>query len=366
MVLLYLCRRRTKFLELTGVAPLLILTVGTFLRCFLPIDVPLFTRVIQSDRVVSNVNSVLKIPIGNTAFTVMTVLELIWIIGSVAFFLRYLYRVTRLHFRLRRYLPEEDTEIALAAERVAKEINAPVPRVIQTNIVATPTICGFFKPTVLLPTLSYSEVDLRYIFLHELTHWKEHDLLVKLLIEIFSDVFWWNPCCLLLKHDLSRTVDIRCDQAVTRDFDAEERKLYGRVLYHVLDQRINTPRFFIPYSIAEFASKNKDIQQRVELITNSSVTKNSQRFFSGLLLICMVGVLIFSYSFVIQSYYDVPESEYTPQGYIEFSSEGSFLVRETNGEYSLYIDGQKTTIPADSAEQLLADGFILKNDYKGG
>ena len=49
MVLLFCFRSGKYILELSGVAPLLIIIIGAALRCFVPIDIPVFTRVIQHE-----------------------------------------------------------------------------------------------------------------------------------------------------------------------------------------------------------------------------------------------------------------------------------------------------------------------------
>jgi len=42
-----------------------------------------------------------------------------------------------------------------------------------------PMLLGIFKPCVIIPDQTYSDSELRYIFMHELTHFKRFDLLLK-------------------------------------------------------------------------------------------------------------------------------------------------------------------------------------------
>lgn len=59
IMLLYKCRKEKKLLDLTGITPLLILTIGTLVRFFVPIDIPNFTRVIEFDGIFTLLHSVL-------------------------------------------------------------------------------------------------------------------------------------------------------------------------------------------------------------------------------------------------------------------------------------------------------------------
>lgn len=63
MVLLFCFRSGKYILELSGVAPLLIIIIGAALRCFVPIDIPVFTRVIQHEGWLAKLDAGLRTPI---------------------------------------------------------------------------------------------------------------------------------------------------------------------------------------------------------------------------------------------------------------------------------------------------------------
>ncbi len=53
--------------------------------------------------------------------------------------------------------------------------------------------------------------ELRYVLLHEYTHFLNHDTVVKLLVTLFCIIFWWNPVVYLLQKDLEQNLEIKCD-----------------------------------------------------------------------------------------------------------------------------------------------------------
>ena len=84
---------------------------------------------------------------------------------------------------------------------------------------------GFFEKRILIPDKKYSREELHYIILHEYTHLDNKDILTIQLINILCIVFWWNPFVDILKGDMYQSIEIRCDQTVTKKLG---KKLTGK------------------------------------------------------------------------------------------------------------------------------------------
>jgi len=87
---------------------------------------------------------------------------------------------------------------------------------------AVPMGIGIFKKRILLPRQDYTEQELHYILLHEQTHFRHHDQLIKMLMQILCCIFWWNPLVYLLQKAISQMLEVRCDREVTESADREE------------------------------------------------------------------------------------------------------------------------------------------------
>lgn len=360
--LLYQCRKKRKLLELTGITPLLILTVGTLVRCFLPIDIPNFTRVIESHGILAVINFILYVPWGNTPLNLVTVLMMVWGIGCIRPLWRFISGYVQFLRRTSQYIPTTDGPLIPIARAAAKELHTFMPRVVETDCVSSPTLCGFFRPTVLLPSLNFDERAYRYVFLHELMHWKERDPHIKLLTKLFCCIFWWNPCCRYLKSDLSDILEFRCDQSLAVRFSLQERHEYAYVLADAITDK--SQREDLPYCVTEFRCAQEEIVERVNLMLKAGRRKKEQKLASALAIMGLILMLIFSYSFVIQSHYDAPEDEIiTTSLDFEFSQDNAYLVENSDGTFTLYIDNIPFgDVDAEKAKMLQEDGFIIKTE----
>lgn len=365
-MLLYKCRKEKKLLDLTGITPLLILTIGTLVRFFVPIDIPNFTRVIEFDGIFTLLHSVLYTRWGNTPLNLMIFLYVIWGIGCVITSAKALRKHFRFYRRIRRFERTfertEDGPLVECAKSIAKELHTVVPHIVETDCVASPTATGLFYPTVLLPSLDISEADYRYVFLHELMHWKERDMHIKVITKVFCCLFWWNPCCRYLERDLHDIVEFRCDQSLALRMSKAERDEYAYVLGKTIKTVSDEEKEDLPFCVAEFSDAKAEIDERVALMLKAARRKNKQKLASALVILGLILLLIFSYSFVIQSHYYADTGEISSNGFEQVTSTDSYLVSESNGDFSLFVDGKRiSSVSPEVAKQMESDGFIVRD-----
>ena len=96
--------------------------------------------------------------------------------------------------------------------------------------IKSPLLCGVLFPVVYLPCTPISDDMLRMVFLHELTHYKRKDLIIKWLAVFVNAVHWFNPLAYLLTANVGEACEISCDMDVTRDMDEAEQRLYMRTI----------------------------------------------------------------------------------------------------------------------------------------
>lgn len=373
MVLLFCFRSGKYILELSGVAPLLIIIIGAALRCFVPIDIPVFTRVIQHEGWLAKLGTGLRTPIIYGHITPLAIILGVWIIGTLIASFTTIWSYRTHMDKVRSYLPSENPAILSAAEAAARKLQLPVPTVCPISKGKSPSIQGLRHPVILIPENVYSEEDYRYVFYHELMHWKEHDMWIKLLVCAPNCIFWWNPCSYLLRINLNRTLELRCDQSVSRLLQYPEKLEYIEVLKKTFNSLpTKRKRFRLgSFTISEFAAcpkkfcrnpKKHITVKRADLIMNTSYQKKYNRVIPVVTLIIMIIVFVFSYSFIIQPHYDAPNDEIVTNHLdFEFSQNNSYLVKNSDNSYSLYIDNQYFgNIDTEKAEILLNDDFSVK------
>ncbi len=372
MLLLFYFRSRRHILELSGIAPLLILIIGTVLRCFIPIDIPHFTRAIQFEGWLAELDTSLRTPVIQDRITPLSIIFGVWLLGTLIALVTTICSYATHMRKLRSFLPTDDPDLLNIVEGIADELHVPMPTVCLIMPGKSPSISGLFHPIILIPIDIYEEKDLRYIFYHELMHWKERDIWIKkLLISLLCCVFWWNPCSYLLKLDLSETLEMRCDQSVSRLLTDGEKHEYVDVLkktFNSLPTKEKGSRFrLFSFGISEFAAGPEEhtAYKRADLVLNTPYQQKYNRIIPVVTLIITIAVFIFSYSFIIQPHYDAPEDEIvTNQSATEFTSEDSYLVENPDGTYILYHDNNPISeIDSEYARMMLEDGFTLKSTH---
>lgn len=96
--------------------------------------------------------------------------------------------------------------------------------------VTSPMLYGVIRPVLLLPDKEYSEGEYRYIFQHELCHYRHADILMKHVFALCKIVYWFHPLVWWMCGRAYLQMEILCDEAVVGGADLEEKKAYSMVI----------------------------------------------------------------------------------------------------------------------------------------
>lgn len=107
-------------------------------------------------------------------------------------------------------------------------------RVRMSPDVKTPLLCGVLFPVIYIPCADIDEDKLRMVFLHELTHYKRKDLMIKWLSVFVNAVHWFDPLAYMLRANISESCEISCDMEVTKNMDEAEQKLYMKTILELV------------------------------------------------------------------------------------------------------------------------------------
>lgn len=365
VLLLFSCRKSTKLVSYFGVWPLLLLGAEAVARCFLPIEIPPFTRILNLEGPFAKINRFFFSPIAGSWLTPSRLFLVLWTAGTLILLGRFLYRYRRFIKKVNSYEETEDPVLLSLASRAAKALDIKNYRIVEAGGIRIPMLAGLLSPTILLPRYDYSEQDYMAILDHEFTHWKNRDLWVKLIVELLCDIFWWNPFIYLLKADLAQTLEIKCDLTVTQTMSEAEKDSYLRTIEKTIRSNpTREERRTFPYAVTEFAgSGDKDILQRARVILDHRHKPWLERTALVFVSVAMVALLLYSYSFVVQPYFQAPEEQIIAGNSQEVSPENSYLVQNKDGSHSLYQNGGHLSPVDDEILQfLLQNGFQIKNN----
>lgn len=178
--------------------------------------------------------------------------------------------------RYRRFIEQASNKVNIRLQQLAVEearlagIRGEV-RLLASPLAQSPTLVGFFRPTILLPSEQVPDSDARFILAHELTHFRRKDLWKKLLFLMVRCIHWFNPIVYLLNRDFSRWLETSCDEYVVSSLDHDQRKEYGRLLINYAP----ASRYAGPKLYVSFASCRYKLKRRISIMLNSNKKSRS-------------------------------------------------------------------------------------------
>ncbi len=111
-----------------------------------------------------------------------------------------------------------------------------------------------------------TDEELRFVFLHEISHVRRQDALLNALLMVTQFLHWFNPLVWLALHRLRASRELVCDAMVLRITRPEERARYGHLLLKLIDE-FPTAEGFLPGTVAVVGDQ-KEIKRRIIMIKN--------------------------------------------------------------------------------------------------
>ena len=219
-----------------------------------------------------------------------SILFCIWIAGMF-FMLMFLTRsALRLHRLKRAALPLQNVRVRRLYQCCLKEAgivkNIPV---YSSAFLKSPVITGLWKPSVYLPVSFVSEcpsVNLRYMLLHELQHYRHKDIPAGFLMNMIHVVYWFNPFVLYALKEMRTDREIACDASVLGILDETERAGYGHTLIDLAEKISLSP---FPFA-AGIGESRKQIHRRIRSIASyrKPARRDIRKGIAAFVLICAV------------------------------------------------------------------------------
>lgn len=205
-------------------------------------------------------------------------------------------------------------------------------KTIETDLISVPIVFGLFHPIILIPEIELSDSELSYILRHEITHYYNHDIFIKLLSELITIIYWWNPMSYLLKQDIDKILEIRVDSSLTEILNEKEKIEYLECLLKIAKNDTDNQLYhFLP----TFGANNvSELSQRFLIILNSNICQQS-KIVTSLLLTFIITIILLSSSIILEPYSINPNDMYES---VELSAETSYLIKNLKGGYDVYLN----------------------------
>ena len=269
-------------------------------------------------------------------------------------------------------VPVSDTGLLDRLSTAAEQAGVKKPVELCLNpLVSSPMLIGFFHPCIVLPSGDIPEKNVRYIVLHELTHYRRRDMLYKWLVQVTVCLHWFNPLVHLMSREITKACEFSCDEAVLARAGYCGARDYGKTL---LDAMAAVGAYREHFGAVTLSENKQLLKERLDAIMKVKKQSPALGLLTGVLTLCMVFGAVFvgvypaaacrrDYAARAERYYEAGSlplfqivfsrlDESAQEKWLEtFYEDGEFVF------FSVAVRGldANSTLPADFAEKAYAD-----------
>lgn len=207
----------------------------------------------------------------------------IWLIGVIIALTVNLTGYTRFTHKIKKTSrPAADWENSLLASLLDGRHRVWLVR---NSFATSPMLIGFLRPMIIIPNTAYSEIQLRNILLHEITHLKRYDIGVKWFLMIVTSLHWFNPLMYWIKKEMNHAGELSCDEAVIRNLSSSEKQQYGDTLISVASEN----KYPIGVLQATFSEEKTMLRERLMAIMQHNRKSKMVAVISIILSVLVIG-----------------------------------------------------------------------------
>lgn len=285
-------------------------------------------------------------------FRLLTVL---WAVGAAVMLVYKLLmycRFRRQVFRQNREVSAPETLQMFDACKQRLGIREPVD-VRENPLLRTSLATGLLRPMIVLPAIPLSAEELRYLFLHELTHIKSRDLWVRFCSLLALCIHWYNPLMHLLNRKIQEVSEQNCDERVVSPLSRLERCAYGHVILKLAsDMAVGSGSWAAPLSTKQ------TLERRLIRVLHTEKLKGRRRFLSVILAVVILACGTTA-ALAAQKNLPEPESDPSVQKDIDENSRLRQMLNQREAADTAVWFAPEDIHDIQSAELVWWDGTIL-------
>lgn len=166
--------------------------------------------------------------------------------------------------------------------RLENEVVYEKDNIYSSTVIDTPFVLGIIHPKIYLPTL-LSESEKNYILLHEQTHIKRFDHVMRVISYLVLCIHWFNPLVWIAFYVSGKDMEMACDESVIRRLGDGVKKDYSSSLLSLATGKRRLGATPLAFSEGDTKGRIKNIM-------------NYKKPMFWVILIILIGIVIFSFS----------------------------------------------------------------------
>ena len=221
-----------------------------------------------------------------------TIIPYLWGLAFVTFIITFIVGNQKLKNRISKNIYIDD-RIDRILQGVKKELNIKKNiKIIMQNYKKVPSIFGIFNPAILITedTLKEDDTTLKYIFLHELSHYKRMDLVFNYILILVLSMHWFNPVVWLLFNKIRQDIEIGADELATKSLNKIQRKEYGMTLIK------NCTKENYTSSLLCITDNEKNLERRILMIKGKTKTAIIAIIITIIVLGILAGIILVKFN----------------------------------------------------------------------
>jgi len=303
------------------------------------------------EKIVAKPNTASKIQVYINQFHWSKWLQIFWLIGALAIFIRLLLGFFGTWKTVKHSIPIENTNLNSFMKKSQKKLKINKKIILRKSSDAkVPMTIGWFRSIIILPTeaLSWSTKRKEIILLHELAHIKRKDVLSTFITHLASIFYWFNP---LIWISLQQMYIER--ERASDDFVLSNGTKASDYAHHLLEiaKKVNVNKWASPVGVA-MAQKYK-LEDRLMSILNNKKQRNGLKPSTT----CLVILLAFSILIPVSSVQTWAQKENLKEDKI-----GKLEIQEKDVKKNVYVSTRVEFQDEQDKKQKVYETITIKYD----
>lgn len=287
-------------------------------------------------------------------------LPYVWGLGIGIMSILYLISDIKIRRIRKASLPLQNRQIRELYDRCLSDmkINKRIP-LYSSAYLSSPMAAGLVKPVIILPIhmlSEFTEEEIRFILLHELTHIKHRDLFLNRFLALMQALYWFHPVVWIGLREMRKDQEVDCDLSVLTILEENSYLDYGKTLIRFAETMSGRFSF-----ATQIAGSEKEIKRRIRCIASYHKESRWKQWKSRLIL-TITSMMLLAFIPVISVHASDGSSYPFYPDHIRqldldscfYGYEGSFVLYGVNS-HQYYIYNQKagtTRISPDSTYKI--------------